>query len=118
MHLEILVETMFKALTQSRGFTQSGQRGLKDLIREKTGCNQVLIAYAGAGIPESVMNLTCRHADQPWWSTWSDPGKVPELELIEVLGVQLETQARKGPSAPAPLDIRPFTLPLSKLATV
>jgi hypothetical protein len=95
MHLEILVKTMFKTLTQSRGFTRSGQRWLTDLIREKTGCNQVLIAFAGAGISEAVMDVAYRHADQAWRSTWSDPEKLQEL--IEVLGVELETQARKGP---------------------
>ena len=90
----ILVEAMFKALTQSRGFTRSGQRLLKDLIREKTGGNQMLIAFAGAGIPESTMDAAYREADQKWQSTWNDPGKLPEL--IEVLSVQLEAQARKG----------------------
>jgi hypothetical protein len=93
-HLEILVEAMFKALTQTRGFTRSGQRMLKGLIREKTGGHHALIAFAGAGIPDSVMETAYRDADQAWRSTWNDPGKLPEL--IEVFSVQLEGQARKG----------------------
>ena len=39
-------------------------------------------------------NAAYREADQKWQSTWNDPGKLPEL--IEVLSVQLEAQARKG----------------------
>jgi hypothetical protein len=40
------------------------------------------------------MDAAYREADQKWQSTWNDPGKLPEL--IEVLSVQLEAQARKG----------------------